>query len=128
MSEQNEMDKTPGKISWKELMTHDAEVSAAFYRDLFGWVREEVVLGGSTYTFFKVGDESVAGMAVLSAKSAGTPEGWTNYVTVKNLEDSIAKACELGGKVCKDITALQMGRFAIIQDPHGAVVGLWQFA
>ena len=128
MSEQNEMDKTPGKISWKELMTRDAEVSAAFYRDLFGWVREEVVLGGSTYTFFKVGDESVAGMAVLSAKSAGTPEGWTNYVTVKNLEDSIAKACELGGKVCKDITALQMGRFAIIQDPHGAVVGLWQFA
>jgi predicted enzyme related to lactoylglutathione lyase len=128
MSEQNEMDKTPGKISWKELMTHDAEVSAAFYRDLFGWVREEVVLGGSTYTFFKVGDESVAGMAVLSAKSAGTPEGWTNYVTVENLEDSIEKACEIGGKVCKDITALQMGRFAIIQDPHGAVVCLWQFA
>jgi predicted enzyme related to lactoylglutathione lyase len=128
MSEQNEMDKTPGKISWKELMTHDAEVSAAFYRGLFGWVREEVVLGGSTYTFFKVGDESVAGLAVLSAKSAGTPEGWTNYVTVENLEDSIAKACELGGKVCKDVTALQIGRFAIIQDPHGAVVGLWQFA
>ena len=128
MSEQNEMDKTPGKISWKELMTHDAEVSAAFYRDLFGWVREEVVLGGSTYTFFKVGDESVAGMAVLSAKSAGTPEGWTNYVTVENLEDSIEKACEIGGKVCKDITVLPIGRFAIVQDPHGAVVGLWQFA
>jgi predicted enzyme related to lactoylglutathione lyase len=128
MSEQNEMDKTPGKISWKELMTRDAEVSAGFYRGLFGWVREEVDLGGSTYTLFKVGDESVAGMAVLSAKSEGTPEGWTNYVTVKNLEDSIAKACELGGKVCKDITGLQMGRFAIIQDPYGAVVGLWQFA
>jgi predicted enzyme related to lactoylglutathione lyase len=128
MSEQNGMDKTPGKISWKELMTRDAEVSAGFYRGLFGWVREEVVLGGSTYTFFKVGEESVAGMAVLSAKSEGTPEGWTNYVTVKNLEDSIAKACELGGKVCKDITALQMGRFAIIQDPHSAVIGLWQFA
>ena len=28
MSEQNEMDKTPGKISWKELMTRDAEASA----------------------------------------------------------------------------------------------------
>ena len=45
MSEQNEMDKTPGKISWKELMTRDAEVSAGFYRGLFGWVREEVVSG-----------------------------------------------------------------------------------
>ena len=128
MSEQNEMDRTPGKISWKELMTRDAVASARFYRGLFGWVREEVDMGGSTYTFFKVGEESVAGMAVLSAKSEGTSEGWTNYVTVENLEDSIAKACELGGRVCKDITALQMGRFAIIQDPHGAVVGLWQFA
>ena len=37
--------KTPGKISWKELMTRDAAVSAAFYRDLFGWVREQVILG-----------------------------------------------------------------------------------
>jgi predicted enzyme related to lactoylglutathione lyase len=128
MSEQNEMDKTPGKISWKELMTPDAEASARFYLSLFGWVREEVDLGGSAYTFFKVGEEPVAGMAVLSAKSEGTPEGWTNYVTVDNLEDSMAKARELGGKVCKDITALQIGRFAIIQDPHGAAVGLWQFA
>jgi uncharacterized protein len=128
MSEQNEMDKTPGKISWKELMTRDAVASAGFYGSLFGWVREEVDMGGSTYTFFKVGQEPVAGMAALSAKSEGTPEGWTNYVTVVNLEDSIAKARELGGKVCKDITNLPMGRFAIIHDPHGAVVGLWQFA
>jgi predicted enzyme related to lactoylglutathione lyase len=128
MSEQNEMDKTPGKISWKELMTRDAEASARFYRGLFGWVREEVDVGGSAYTFFKVGEEPVAGMAVLSAKSEGTPEGWTNYVTVENLEDSIAKTRELGGKVCKDITALPIGRFAIVQDPHGAVIGLWQFA
>jgi uncharacterized protein len=128
MSEQNEMDKTPGKISWKELMTPDAVVSAKFYHGLFGWVIEEVDLGGTSYTFFKVGEESVAGMAVLSAKSEGTPEGWTNYVTVENLEDSIAKARELGGKVCKDITALRIGRFAIVQDPNGAAVGLWQFA
>jgi uncharacterized protein len=128
MSEQNEMDKTPGKISWKELMTRDAEASAGFYYGLFGWIREEVDLGGSTYTFFKVGEEKVAGMGVLSVKSEGTPEGWTNYVTVGNLEDSIAKARELGGKICKDITVLPIGRFAIVQDPHGAVVGLWQFA
>lgn len=128
MSEQNEMDQTPGKISWKELMTRDAANSAKFYNGLFGWVTEQVVLGGSTYTFFKVDEESVAGMAELSAKSEGTPQGWTNYVTVENLEDSIAKVHELGGKICKDITALQMGRFAIVQDPDGAVIGLWQFA
>jgi uncharacterized protein len=66
-------------------------------------------------------------MAVLAPQAEGTPEGWTNYVTVENLEASIAKAREFGGKVCQDITVLQMGRFAIIRDPRGAVVGLWQF-
>jgi uncharacterized protein len=128
MSEQNEMDKTPGKISWKELMTPDAAESAKFYCGLFGWVHEVVDMGGTNYTIFKVGEDSIAGMAALSPKSEGTPEGWTNYVTVENLESSIAKACQLGGKTLKDITPLQIGRFAIVQDPLGAVVGLWQFA
>jgi predicted enzyme related to lactoylglutathione lyase len=127
MSAENEMDKTPGKISWKELMTHDKTASAKFYGELFGWVREDMDMGGSTYSIFKVGEDSVAGMAALSPKSEGTPVGWTNYVTVKDLEASITKARELGGKVCKDITSLQMGRFAIIQDPHGSPIGLWQF-
>jgi uncharacterized protein len=128
MSEENEMDKTPGKISWKELMTRDEAGSAKFYGSLFGWVREDMKVGSSTYSIFKVGGDSVAGMAALSPKSEGTPVGWTNYVTVKDLEASIAKARELGGKVCKEITSLQIGRFAIIQDPEGSAIGLWQFS
>jgi uncharacterized protein len=127
MSEENEMDKTPGKISWQELTTRDTIGSAKFYSDLFGWAQEEMDMGAGTYTIFKVGEHSVAGMAVLPPEVQGAPEGWMNYVTVENLEASVAKARELGGKVCKDITSLQMGRFAIIRDPQGAVVGLWQF-
>jgi predicted enzyme related to lactoylglutathione lyase len=50
------------------------------------------------------------------------------YVTVEDLETSLAQAIELGAKVHKEITTIQMGRFAIIADPQGAVIGLWQFA
>ena len=53
---------------------------------------------------------------------------WMGYVTVENLEASVAKAGELGAEVLKGITAIPMGRFAILADPQGAVVGLWQFA
>ena len=56
------------------------------------------------------------------------PGSWMAYVTVEDLETSLAQAIELGAKVHKEITTIQMGRFAIIADPQGAVIGLWQFA
>jgi predicted enzyme related to lactoylglutathione lyase len=128
MSEQKEMDKTPGLISWNELATHDAAASAKFYTSLFGWTREDMDMGGFTYTVFKTGERSVAGMIQLPPEAKDMPVMWLNYVTVENLEAAVAKARELGAQVCKDITAMQMGRFAVISDPQGAVVGLWQFA
>jgi uncharacterized protein len=49
------------------------------------------------------------------------------YVTVENLETSVDRAKELGATVHKEITTIPMGRFAILADPQGAVLGLWQF-
>jgi len=128
MSEQNEMDKTPGIISWNELMTRDAAASTKFYSGLFGWTHEEMDMGGATYTVFKTGERSVAGMIKYPPDAESMPVMWMNYITVTNLEASVAKAGELGGKVLKDVTAMSMGRFAIVRDPQGAVFGLWQFA
>lgn len=129
MSEQsNEMDTTPGIFSWNELMTRDARASAKFYTTLFGWSREEMDMGGYTYSMFKSGERAVAGMFTLPPEAESMPGMWMAYVTVENLETSLAQAIELGAKVHKEITTLQMGRFAIIADPQGAVIGLWQFA
>jgi uncharacterized protein len=50
-----------------------------------------------------------------------------SYVTVEDLEASMARATELGATVHKEITTIQVGRFAILADPQGAVIGLWQF-
>ena len=129
MSDQtsNEMDKTPGIFSWNELMTRDAGASAKFYTTLFGWTREDMDMGDFTYTMFKSGERAVGGMIALSAEAASMPVMWMGYVTVENLEASVAKAEGLGAKVLKEITEISMGRFAILSDPQGAVVGLWQF-
>jgi predicted enzyme related to lactoylglutathione lyase len=130
MSEQtsNEMDTTPGIFSWNELMTRDARASTKFYTTLFGWTREEMDMGGSTYIMFKSGDRPVGGMITLPPEAESMPEIWMPYITVENLEASLAQAIELGAKPHKEITATPMGRFAIIADPQGAVIGLWQFA
>ncbi len=127
MSENCEPDKTPGLISWTELTTHDAAASAKFYTSLFGWEREDKDMGDFTYSFFKTGERTVTGMIELPADAQLLPGMWINYVTVENLEAAIAKARELGAEICKDVTALPFGRFAIIKDPQGAVIGLWQF-
>jgi uncharacterized protein len=130
MSEEtsSEMDTTPGIFSWNELMTRDADASANFYTALFGWTREDMDVGGSTYGMFKTGGRPVAGMIVPPPETESMPAIWMGYVTVENLEASLTKAVELGAKVQKGITTVSMGRFAIIADPHGAVIGLWQFA
>ena len=128
MSEQTEMDTTPGIFSWNELMTRDANASAKFYEALFGWVREDQDMGGSTYSTLKSNGRPAAGMIVLPPEAESMPVMWMGYVTVDNLEDSVAKARELGATIHKDITSIQMGRFAIIADPQGAIIGLWQFA
>jgi predicted enzyme related to lactoylglutathione lyase len=129
MSEEgsNEMDKTPGIFSWNELMTRDAAASAKFYTALFGWSREEMDMQGYTYSMFKSGDRAVCGMFALSPEAESMPVMWMPYVTVEDLEASVARAKELGATVHKEITTIQVGRFAILADPQGAVIGLWQF-
>jgi uncharacterized protein len=129
MSEQtsNEMDTTPGIVSWNELMTRDSGASAKFYGALFGWEREDMDMGGFTYSMFKSGGRPVAGMIVLPSEAESMPVMWMGYVTVENLDTSVAQAVKLGAKICKGITEIPMGRFAILADPQGAIIGLWQF-
>jgi predicted enzyme related to lactoylglutathione lyase len=119
---------TPGIFSWNELMTRDADASAKFYTSLFGWTREDMDMGGRTYTMFKAGERPAAGMHVLPPEADCAPVSWLGYVTVESLESAVKSASELGAKILKEITDLPMGRFAVIQDPQGAALGLWEFA
>jgi predicted enzyme related to lactoylglutathione lyase len=48
-------------------------------------------------------------------------------VLVEDVEAATNKARSLGATVMKDVTEVPgMGRFSIIADPTGAVLGLWQ--
>lgn len=127
MSE-NTKDMTPGLVSWNELMTHDPVASAKFYTELFGWKAETENMGGWDYTFFSAGDRPAGGMIKLPPEAGKAPTAWMGYVTVADLSAAVEKAKQLGAHVCKDATTLPFGRFAIISDPQGAVLGLWEFA
>jgi predicted enzyme related to lactoylglutathione lyase len=133
MSEENDCganeDKTPGKVSWNELMTSDTGAASEFYGGLFGWKSESMDMGGGkTYNMFKNGDDTAAGMMQIVPEMGPIPPHWMSYVTVESVDDAVAKVTELGGTVMMPPTTIPMGRLAIIQDPQKASLGLWEYA
>ena len=55
------------------------------------------------------------------------PSCWVAYVLVDDLKKAVEKANVLGGTVMKDETQVKdKGSFAIMEDPTGAMLGLWE--
>jgi len=115
--------KRQGAFSWSELMTTDVEGARKFYSNLFGWKTEEMPMANMKYTIVKVGEEGVGGMMPIPPQAQGSPPNWGVYVTVDDVDATAKKAKVLGGKVLVPPTDIpNVGRFAVLQDPQGAVI------
>ena len=110
-----------------ELNTPDPGKAKAFYSKLFQWQLEDVpntVVPTGSYTMIKVGEGTGGG---IMKQVPGGPLGWLAYVEVNDIRAATKKAKSLGGEIMKDVTEVEgMGWFSFIQDPTGAVLGLWQ--
>jgi predicted enzyme related to lactoylglutathione lyase len=115
----------PGTFSYAELATGDAAAAKDFYAGLFGWEYEDVPMGDDeqVYTLvFKEGSQ----VAALYA-SDDQPPHWNCYVTVTSVEGSAATAGEHGGSVvARPFDVMGLGRMAVIADPGGAALCLWE--
>lgn len=103
---------------WSELTTNDIEGAKRFYSGLFGWGTD----GSPEYTEWKVGDRVVGGMLPITPEMAGVPPCWTTYFMVDDCDATAAAAAANGGSVFvepRDIP--DVGRFAVVADPQGAV-------
>ena len=118
--------KTHGAFSWSELMTSDPKAACEFYGTLFGWAVNTMEMGSGPYYVVKVGDTSVGGiMGKPPGAPAGMPSMWGCYVTVVNVEETLAKVRSLGGKVLMEPMEVKgVGRMAVIQDPQGAALSV----
>ena len=110
-----------------ELNTADPEKAKAFYSKLFQWKLGDVanpIAPSGSYTMIEVGKGTGGG---IMRQIAGGPSGWLAYVEVDDIHATTQKAESLGGKVMKDVTEVPaMGWFSFIQDPTGAILGLWK--
>ena len=117
--------KQAGAFSWNELMTTDVKGAKVFYGELFGWRMQDIKAGSMDYTMVKLGDTEIAGIMAIPETAAGMPPTWGAYVTVNNVDALLPRVEKLGGKVLMpphDIP--DVGRFAVIQDPQGAMLSL----
>ncbi|MEO8627232.1 MAG: VOC family protein [Betaproteobacteria bacterium] len=108
-----------------ELNTTDVAKAKTFYSKLFDWTLEDMETPNGTYTMIGVGDGTGGGM--MKHPMPGAPSFWLSYVLVDDIEASTQKAKSLGAQVIKDVMeVMDMGWLSIIQDPTGAVLGLWK--
>jgi predicted enzyme related to lactoylglutathione lyase len=116
----------PGTFSWAELATTEPDGAKAFYSGLFGWEADErPIPDGGVYTVLRQGGLEVA--ALYGQRQEGVPPSWLSYVTVADVDAAAARAREVGGTLMTEpFDVMEVGRMAVVQDPQGAVLALWQ--
>lgn len=117
-----------GEFCWTELATSNVQAAKDFYGKVFGWQFVDQSMGDTTYTMIKLNDQSFGGIwAIPKDKEGQIPSHWMSYILVEDVEKSLEKALKNGAAVMKPVTrAGDMGLFAIITDPTGASIALWQ--
>jgi predicted enzyme related to lactoylglutathione lyase len=109
-----------------ELMSTDVGAAKSFYGKLFDWKLEDVPLGDDgTYTMINVGEGTGGGL--MKNPMPNAESSWVPYVLVDDVKKAADKAKSLGATIMKEKTEVTgMGSFVIIDDPTGAMLGLWE--
>jgi predicted enzyme related to lactoylglutathione lyase len=116
---------SPNSLVWNELQTRDVEGAKAFYGTVFGWTHQTDANG---YVVFQVDGRAQAGMMQIDESWGEVPNNWAVNIMVEDCQASAGKAQELGGTSKVPPTrAGEMGTFAVVQDPQGAILTIMQF-
>ncbi len=115
---------TRGRFVWAELLTTDVNAAKDFYGKVVGWTTSTMDTAGMEYTMWMAGEKPIGGVMLLpdAVKQMGAPPHWYAYTEVPDTDATVAQAEQLGAKVLVPAMSVdQVGRFAVLQDPQGAV-------
>jgi predicted enzyme related to lactoylglutathione lyase len=115
----------PGTICWIDLASSDAAGAAEFYCELFGWTASDPLDGGGGYRLLLHDGRQVGGLAPCWGDTDRS--AWSTYVASADAGETCAAALASGGDVVMDaMDVLTAGRMAIVRDPGGAQVSVWE--
>jgi uncharacterized protein len=114
-----------GVPSWVDVSSPDIPKTRAFYADLFGWDVPEGPPEAGGYSIALLREKAIAGIGPQMSPEA--PPAWMTYVNVDDADAAAARVGPPGGKVLvAPMDVLDVGRLAVLADPAGAVLGIWQ--
>lgn len=118
-----------GAFCWADLSTPDVARASEFYTKLFGWTLEKSENDPSGYLHIKNGDEYIGGIPPAAHRDPNAPPHWLLYFETSNCDASVDKAKQNGAKVYYGPMSMEnVGRFAVLADPQGAVFSVFQSA
>jgi predicted enzyme related to lactoylglutathione lyase len=110
----------PGCMVWNELAAPDVEAAAAFYRELLGWQAESDATG---YATIRTAEGLNGG---IRPAEDGEAPAWLVYFGTPSCDEAVARVREGGGAVVAGPLAVTVGRIAVVRDPQGAVLALYE--
>jgi len=114
-----------GEFCWINMITPQPAKAREFFAALLGWTYGDIP--GLGYSI-KVGGHEVGGMFDLEAPNTppGTPPLIGVMVKVESADAAAAKATTLGGKSQPAFDIMDQGRMAVLFDPAGANLDVWE--
>jgi predicted enzyme related to lactoylglutathione lyase len=120
-------DQAPvGTPCWIDLFTSQPEQSRAFYAELFGWTIDDPGEQYGGYMNFLKDGVLVAG-SMRNDGESGAPDAWTVYLATEDAKETVDLALANGGQVhMPPMDVMELGVMALVADPGGATIGIWQ--
>jgi predicted enzyme related to lactoylglutathione lyase len=113
-----------GCFCWNELATRDVDKACRFYGDLFGWEFTEFAPSEAKYFIARNRGRENAGIMQIRDEWGEMPPCWNVYFTVEDVDQTVARLGQLGGKVEVPPFDLAVGRMSVVTDPQGAYFNL----
>jgi predicted enzyme related to lactoylglutathione lyase len=115
-----------GAPCWIDLYSSDTEKATEFYGQLFGWTAQAGAPEFGGYFTFEKDGKHVAG-CMKNDGEQGHPDDWTIYLTTDDAERTAQAAADEGGQVhLAPMQVAENGVMAMVADPGGAAIGVWQ--
>ncbi len=120
----------PNTFDWIEIRTHNIEKTMHFYESLFGWkiTRKETAGGSDVWLFDTGGEPRVQNLrrGGIWLRPKGESLGVVVYVVVDDIDATLKRVTELGGKVAASKMSLGAGYGAYFTDPNENLLGLYE--
>ena len=115
-----------GAPCWIDLATSDLERAKDFYGSVFGWTFESAGPEYGGYVNAAKDGQPVAGL-MYNDPQFNSPDGWTTYLHTCDVNATLKAATAAGATTCVPPMEIpQKGHMALLTDPTGALIGLWQ--